>query len=217
MPTADPDLPTGERGARPTAARSAVGWLVSRPWTTVLLCLAGLALILLLDWAQQARSWSVPVTALLDEPAHLVTAALVLLAFLPWRARALAPWALAGAVLIDLDHIPLYLWGGLTADGHGRPITHSLTTVLVLALVGLAARGSLRTAFFGLSLGVGLHLVRDVATGPGVDLWWPVATHSVLLPYPGYVVAMTVVTAVAVVRQARHSWTGFARVPRQPS
>jgi inner membrane protein len=174
---------------------------------------AGLVLILLLDLAQQARPWSVPVTALLDEPAHLMTAGLVLLACLPWRGGAVAGWALAGSVLIDLDHVPLYLWGALTVDGYGRPVTHSLATVLVLALAGLAGRGRLGTALCGLSLGVGLHLLRDVATGPGVHLWWPVDLHSVLLPYWAYVVAMTAVTAVAVGRQVRRSLAGPAPVP----
>jgi inner membrane protein len=216
MPTADPGVPTRRRRARLTAAWGRTCRLVGGPWTTGLLCLGGLALILLLDRAQQARRWSVPVTALLDEPAHLVTAGLVLLALLPWRARAIARWALAASVLIDLDHVPLYLWGALTVDGHGRPVTHSLATVLALALAGLAGPRRLRTALLGLSLGVGLHLFRDVATGPGVRLWWPVETDSVLLPYAAYVVASVAVTAIAVGRQVRRHLTRSAHVPHRP-
>jgi inner membrane protein len=166
----------------------------------VLLCAAAVALIWLLDAARAARSWSTLAIAVLDEPAHLATAALLLAAVLPWRERALAGWALAGAVLIDLDHVPLYLWGALTIDGHGRPVPHSLATVLVLAAAGWAARGRVRTALLGLALGVGLHLVRDLATGPGVPLWWPLATQTVLLPYAVYLTAMGAVAVVVVGR-----------------
>lgn len=185
-----------------------------QPWTSgngdlrrllrALSCLGALALIGVLDLVQGARSWPLPVVGLLDEPAHLATAALFLVAFLPARARAVVPWALAGAVLIDLDHLPFYLWGALTTDDAGRPLTHSLATVLVLATAGVLAgaltAGRARTALVGLALGVALHLVRDLGTGPGVPLWWPVSGHGVLLPYVTYA-ALT--AAVAVVAGAR--------------
>jgi inner membrane protein len=151
----------------------------------------------LLDLAQAARHWSVPVVAVLDEPAHLATAALLLAALLPGRARALVPWALAGAVLIDLDHIPLYLWDLLTSDGSGRPVTHSLLTVLVLVCAGLLARTRTRTALLGLALGVALHLVRDLGTGPGVPLLWPLDGRSVLVPYAAYFAAVAAAAVIA--------------------
>jgi inner membrane protein len=151
------------------------------------------------------RRWSVPVTALLDEPAHLLTASVLLVAVLPARALPLAPWALAGAVLIDVDHVVLYL---PALHGHidGRPVTHSLATVLILALAGTAARGRWRTPLLGLALGVCLHLVRDLAApigGPGVPLLWPVYTDALVLPYPSYSAVLVAVLAVVAVRQWR--------------
>jgi inner membrane protein len=203
-----------ERRDRAIAAWTQASRFGRSPWPHVLLCLGALVLIGLLDVAQQARRWSVVMTGILDEPAHLLTAALFLAAFLPWRACAAAPWALAGAVLIDLDHVPLYLWGALTAEGSGRPVTHSLTTVLVLACAGVLSRGRSRTILTGLSLGIGLHLVRDLGTGPGVPLWWPTDAHSVRLPYLAYVIALAVVTAVAVGRRTLLHLR--ARRPAQP-
>jgi inner membrane protein len=147
-----------------------------------------------------ARRWPLLAEGLLDEPAHLLTAALVLAAVLPARAAAMVPWALAGAVLIDLDHVPLYLWGALVSESTGRPVTHSATTVLVLALGALAGRGRARTALLGLSAGVALHLARDVATGPGIPLGWPVLDHRVLVPHGAYLAALAGLTVAVLVR-----------------
>jgi inner membrane protein len=169
----------------------------------VLLCVAALAVILVLDVALTARTWSVLPMGLMDEPAHLLTAGLVMAAVLPGSARTTVSWAFAAAVLIDLDHIPLYLWGLLSAEGSARPVTHSLATVAVLAGLALVCRGRWRMAFLGLALGVALHLVRDVATGPGIPLWWPVESQDLKLPYTVYATAMTVVTAIAAGRRLR--------------
>jgi inner membrane protein len=187
----------------PPVLRPVATWVLGSRLRTALLLAAALVLVALLDLARDARSWSVLGTAVLDEPAHLATAALLLAAFLPRRATGLAPWALAGAVLIDLDHAPLYLWGVGTADGYGRPVTHSLLTVVVLACAGAVTRRGVRTALLGLSLGVVLHLFRDLGTGPGAPLWWPAGQHSVLVPYPVYLGATAVVAAVAVGRWCR--------------
>lgn len=203
-----PSRPVGS-GAGP---RGILARVPSGPVATVLLCLAGVALVGLLDLALQARAWSVPMTAVLDEPAHLATAALLLAALLPRGARSIAPWVLAGAVLIDLDHIPLYLWGALTTDGSGRPVTHSLLTVLVLACGALVARGRARTALLGLSVGVAFHLVRDLGTGPGVPLWWPVVAHRVVVPYAAYA---TVVACAAVLAIGRRLWRRRGAEPRR--
>jgi inner membrane protein len=185
--------------------REAVWRSLGRPGVTALLCAAAVVLVRLIDASLASRRWPIPVEAVQDEPAHLLTAALVLAAVLPGRARALAPWALAGAVLIDVDHIPLYLWGWLVVDGEGRPVTHSLATVLALALAGVLAgslaRGRLRTALLGLSAGVALHLVRDVPLGPGAPLFWPLSPDGVVAPYWGYVTVLVTAAAVAVARR----------------
>jgi inner membrane protein len=151
-----------------------------------------------LDLALTSRPWPVPVKGLLDEPAHLLTAWLVLAAA-GTRGR-LWPWALAGAVVIDLDHIPLYLWGALDS-GAGRPVTHSMATVVVLLAV--AAVPPARGVATGLALGVTLHFLRDVVTGPGLPLWWPLHRDRVLLPYWPYLLLLAALGSVAVVRRMR--------------
>lgn len=162
---------------------------------------AALAAVALLDVAASLRDWSIPITGLLDEPAHLLTAWLFLAALgFRWGTR-LQAWTLLGAVGIDLDHVPLYLWWeGISAPG-GRPVTHSLATVLVL--VAMAAVPRLRTPALGLALGVVLHLARDLATGPGVPLLWPLSTTSALLPYPVYAAALGITAALAVLAAFR--------------
>jgi inner membrane protein len=105
--------------------------------------------------------------------------------------------------LIDLDHVPFYLWGALLADPNGRPVTHSLATVVVL--LALSAVRRLRVPALGLALGVLLHLARDLATGPGVPLLWPLVDRSVLLPYAGYAVALTVIAVIAALAALRAS------------
>lgn len=143
--------------------------------------------------------------AVLDEPAHLLTAwVLLLVTGLLWRR--LAAWALVGAVAIDLDHVPLYWgWEDIAPDG-GRPFTHSLATVGVL--VAAAAVPKLRAAGLGLAVGVLLHLVRDLGTGPGVPLWWPFSGESVTVPYEVYAAGLSLaalLAATAALRRRRIS------------
>lgn len=157
--------------------------------------LVALAVVATLDWVAGRRHWSVPVVAVLDEPAHLITAWLVLVAVSSRLARPVQLWALLGAVVIDLDHVPLYLWWALLAEPDGRPVTHSLATVVVLVALGAVPR--LRVPALGLALGVLLHLARDLATGPGVPLLWPLVDRSVQIPYTVYAVALTVTAVIA--------------------
>jgi inner membrane protein len=162
--------------------------------------LAALAAVVVLDLALDARSWSVPAEALLDEPAHLLTAWLLLTA-VGVRSRQVVVWVLAGAVLIDLDHLPLYSGLAVTAGG-GRPVSHSVTTVLVL----LAAAGlwrAQRTRLAALALGVVLHLVRDVGSGPGVPALWPWLWGSLRVPYPVYLAVLGAAVVVIAVRAWR--------------
>ena len=111
-------------------------------------------------------------TGLLDEVAHLATAALglLVLAELIDAPRRFYAAALVASVAIDLDHIPLYL--GLLPDD-GRPVTHSLATVVVFAGAAAASRRH-RALLAGAATGLVLHFARDVAEGPpGVRLLWP--------------------------------------------
>ncbi|HYY11910.1 MAG TPA: metal-dependent hydrolase [Kineosporiaceae bacterium] len=193
-----------DRPPVPALVVRTTSWLADRPVVGAALCVAGALLVGLLDAALSGRE-PLLVTAVLDEPAHLLTAGL-LAAVLPGRARAVVPWALAGAVLIDLDHLPFYLWGALSTEGAGRPVTHSLATAAALAAAAaVVASRHLRTALSGFALGVGLHLVRDLATGPGVPLWWPVEDAGVLVPHAWYALVLGVAAAVAGGRQLSHS------------
>jgi inner membrane protein len=141
------------------------------------------------------REWPVPVVGLLDEPAHLATAWLALAALAPLRTpRGFWPAALVASVAIDVDHVPLYLTDGAFAVDGGRPPVHSLTVVLVLAALAGVARGQW---LLGAAAGMLLHLVRDLATGPGVPLLWPLADSSVRVPYWAYAVVVLVLAVVA--------------------
>ena len=163
---------------------------------------AGLGGIAALDAVRTAREWPVPVLAALDWPAHLTTAALVLAA-LPRRLEPqIAGWALAGSIAIDLDHVPLYL--GLrkivTEDG-GRPVTHSLTTAAALLGAAVPARGRTRRVLTGLGIGALLHFVRDIGTGPGLPLLWPVHRGNVRIPYGAHLAAVAAAAAIPMLRR----------------
>jgi inner membrane protein len=155
-----------------------------------------------LDLVAASRDWNLAVIGVLDEPAHLLTAALVL-ALLPRSfAARVGAWALAASVAIDLDHLPLYTFAPGFATEGGRPPTHSLGTILVLLLAGVLAP-KWRAAFIGIATGVGLHFVRDVATGPGLSLGWPVVPQNVRVPYYFYFGAMTVVACLVILGRRR--------------
>jgi inner membrane protein len=157
------------------------------------------------DAVLAARAWPVPVTGLLDEPAHLLTAWLVLAALAPGTGRTpagVAPWVLGGSVLLDVDHVPLYLWGEPVAEQGSRPVTHSLVTIGVLLLLAAATRNRFRRAALGLAAGAALHLVRDVVSGPGIPLLWPLDPSDVRLPYGAYPAVLAVAAALAMVRSA---------------
>lgn len=170
-----------------------------------LLPVAGLALVLALDTVIAQGSWSVAALAALDEPAHVTTAALLLTALggreLWGGARTFALAALLGSTAIDVDHLPLYL-GLPVAQPGGRPYSHSLLTAALLLLAALLVR-RWRDVLLGLSAGVLLHLVRDLATGPGIPWAWPVSVRSLLLPYAPYAVLLLGATTGAAVRLGR--------------
>jgi inner membrane protein len=184
--------------------RSTRGWApggLPMPWSSglrppPLVLVAALVAIGLLDVIASLRTWPTAVVGLLDWPAHLLTAWLFLAALGFRLSTRVQAWALVGAIAIDLDHVPLYLHWHLIPAPDGRPVTHSLATVVVLLAV--AAVPWLRAPAAGLALGLLLHLSRDLVTGPGVTLGWPVSELGVRLPYALYVAALVVTTAVAV-------------------
>lgn len=166
----------------------------------------GLLSVLALDKLISIRPWPIPILGVLDDTAHLVTA-IVILAAVGWSSAGLqiVGWALLGSVLIDIDHLPLYTFAPQFSAG-GRPPTHSLVTVLALAVLGDLVR-RWRLPLLGLALGVLLHFVRDVATGYGVPLLFPFSGLGVRVPYWMYAVTLGVAAVCATIRRVRPGLT----------
>src|SRR4051812_9078176 len=107
------------------------------PWLLV-------GLVTLLD-REDPRTMGTVRLALHDEPAHLATSVLVLLALVGPRRLLDHPvetaTSCASSMLIDIDHVPLYITiPGLpdVAVDNGRPFTHSLSTIAGLAALAAA-------------------------------------------------------------------------------
>jgi hypothetical protein len=136
--------------------------------------LACLATIAVADHVIKRREPSWFAIGPLDHAAHLATAAL-----LAPRGRSVAWRAafMAGALLPDIDHVPLAFQDPEAGDP--RPRTHSLLAV------GPALLGSRP-----LAAGMAAHYVRDLALDPGVPL---LGGRHLRVPYGAY--ALLVLTA----------------------
>ena len=118
------------------------------------------------------------------------------------RHRKLTVAALIASMAIDIDHLPLYAGVHGVSQG-GRPFTHSLATVVAFAFAGLLlSRG--RPVLLGISVGVALHLFRDLASGPGIPMWWPVTFDGVHSPYRLYAAPLVLLAIAAPTRARRH-------------
>ena len=169
-----------------------------RSWAYPIL-LAGVALGF--DAANRRVLFGLLSSGLLDEVAHLATAALgllVLACFIDVPRRFYVT-ALVASVAIDLDHIPVYL--GLLADQDQRPFTHSLATVAVLVGAAAVSRRH-RAVLAGAAIGVLLHFMRDIAEGPpGVRMLWPLQETQWTASYwwfLGMIIAFTAARLVLV-------------------
>jgi inner membrane protein len=161
-------------------------------------------LVLLVFSCDFAMTWAHDTVAIgvLDEPAHLATAGTVLLAVCGWSTLALHPRevlvVLVSAVLIDVDHVPLYLGLDRIAPA-GRPVSHSLATVVVFLVVAVLVAPRWSRWPLAVACGVSLHLVRDLATGPGISLFWPLTDRAALVPYVFYAGVFVGLGAVATI------------------
>ena len=168
-----------------------------RLWAVPIL-LAGVALAF--DAADRGVPFSVLASGPLDEVAHLTTGALGLLALACFidAPRRFYVAGLIASVAIDLDHIPLYLGLG---NPEQRPVTHSLTTVLVVVIAAAVSRRH-RAVLAGAATGVLIHFARDIAEGPpGVRMLWPLqdtAWTASFWWFLGMIIAFTVVRLVQV-------------------
>ena len=143
--------------------------------------LACLATIGIADYVIHRRKPSWLQVGALDEPAHLATA--ILLNERP------TPAYLAGALLPDLDHVPLVF--GDPTPGDARPRTHSILTVLPALVVSRE-----------LAAGMLAHFARDLSLHAGAPVLWPLSSKSLRVPYALYAAA---VTALAVRARRRDS------------
>jgi membrane-bound metal-dependent hydrolase YbcI (DUF457 family) len=139
-----------------------------------------------------------PIAGIADEAAHAATA-VALLAALPPTGNEFARGFAAGSILLDVDHVP-ELWGRRWLRPRGvRPLPHSLAIPALLAVHG--ARRSNRAAL-GAAVGLGGHLLRDLATGKtAVALLWPLTKRPFSVRYRKYVAVMAVFAAVGASRR----------------
>jgi membrane-bound metal-dependent hydrolase YbcI (DUF457 family) len=137
----------------------------------------------------------------LDIACHLGTACAVTLPVLSNtnHRREFGLVALGSAVALDLDHIvaarslEVNRWHTMPS----RPPTHSLATLIAVAW-GAERLSPGRRLWLAVTLGIGSHLLRDLATG-GAPLWhprriihWPAPLALVgllILPFLGWFLA----------------------------
>lgn len=184
--------------------------MAARRAATLTAALVGAVLALDLLWSLIEGSTGVLAYGLVDEPAHLATCIVALLAItmltgtLPSARFAAA--ALVASVAIDLDHLPGYLGSHFMAGSLPRPYTHSLLTVAILLALGVALKQrDRRQVALGVAFGVSAHLLRDLATGPGVSLFWPFSSTAVSIPYAVYAGGIAAAAAAALVTARRAS------------
>ncbi len=172
--------------------------------------LVGAILALDLAWGLVEGSTASIAFGLVDEPAHLATCAVALLAAMALTRTRLPLLFVVGALLasvaIDVDHIPGYLGSHFLTGALPRPYSHSASMVAVLlAICLLVKQRDRRQVALGIAFGVSTHLLRDLATGPGVSLLWPFAGTAVTIPYALYAGALLAMTAAVLIAARRAS------------
>jgi inner membrane protein len=163
------------------------------------LLLSGFIIAVDVAWIVFSGSTAPTEFGLVDEPAHLATCLLLLLALValaPSRpALAFAAAALVASVAIDLDHLPQYLGWDVLKDDGPRPYPHCLLTVALIVALASIAPGRLQAILLGAAFGVATHLFRDLATGPGVALFWPLSNAVIELPYAVFAAGLALAVA----------------------
>jgi membrane-bound metal-dependent hydrolase YbcI (DUF457 family) len=161
------------------------------------------ALVFGLDllWALVDGSTGTLAFGLIDEPAHLATCAIALLALSALSRRrlpaAFVVAALVASVAIDIDHAPGYLgWDGLIGAGP-RPYTHSLFLVLAVLVSAFLIPRRYKAGVLGIAFGISAHLLRDLATGPGISLAAPFSNGAARVPYFVYALPLVALAATA--------------------
>jgi hypothetical protein len=131
-----------------------------------------------------------------DHPAHLATAGLLAV-----NVRRSAAWErglMVGALLPDVDHIPLALQPKHPGQGDPRPNTHTPLAVLPVAAAAAIANSE---ALKGAAAGMLTHYARDLAVGGGL----PTMGRSLKAPYPVYAVGCAVLAFAPAYSRSRSS------------
>ena len=86
----------------------------------------------------------------------------------------------------------------VTSEGY-RMITLviGLAAALVVAALVAVCAPRARPALLAFGAGVLTHFSRDLATGGGVALLWPLSAHRVVVPYAVYVAALALLAVWA--------------------
>lgn len=121
----------------------------------------------------------------LDESAHVATTLLIGRKIGRHLDTLERVGACMGSIMIDIDHVPLLILKRPMESAEDRPVTHSLSTLLVLTLVARTLPDRPRRFLNGLIAGTISHFVRDLATG-GVPLVWPMHRRLIRVPYRAY-------------------------------
>lgn len=156
--------------------------------------------IVLVDYVGWQVSPPLIFAAVLDESAHVATTRLLLLALCRRPSQRFVVAALASSILIDIDHIPMQFGWDLLTRGVPRPYSHSLLPVLVAGCCGLALKDDWARIAKGISFGIVAHLTRDLATGGGVALLWPLTARTMLISYQPYVLLLVVCSGIVALR-----------------
>jgi membrane-bound metal-dependent hydrolase YbcI (DUF457 family) len=163
---------------------------------------AALATLLVVDAFVLPRLPVRPISGIADEAAHAATG-VALLAALPHEDADFVLGFAAGSILLDIDHVP-ELWGARWLRPRGvRPLPHSFGVPALL--LAHAIRTSSRISL-GAAVGLGGHLVRDLATGKtAVPLLWPLTSRRFSIRYRKYAAVMAVLSAIGATRR-RPAW-----------
>jgi inner membrane protein len=137
---------------------------------------------------------------------HLATGVVLIAVLRPSRRTAAA--ILVGSVILDLDHLPHEFGTDVLTAGTPRPYSHSLLSVVVVLAVAGVARSPV---LLGVAIGFAGHLLRDVGTGGGVPLLWPLSDGGAVVPFWVYVVVLALLAAGAVLRPRRRAAGAPAR------
>lgn len=194
-----------------TALWQQVERALARPWRRLALGCVLFLLILLIDRWMAGGPHTLIALGIADESAHLSTMLIFLLAFPALRSASFILGCLAGSVLIDLDHIPLYLGSEVLTSDTNRPFTHGLLTMVIMLSLAVVTSGHVRAVCLGLAVGLGAHYLRDMATSTaGVPLLWPIDTTGFTLVYRLYAASMVlaILLSLATSIAARHKQRG---------